>query len=95
MLGWRGTDTLWLRPKGSLMIDEKEWQTRKERIDKKLKAFNPSWQIIKYSDGLVTKDLHLYAVEEFPTANGPADYVLFVKGKLLGIIEAKKVGVNP
>jgi hypothetical protein len=37
-------------PKGSLMIDEKEWQTRKERIDKKLKAFNPSWQIIKYSD---------------------------------------------
>ena len=32
---------------------------------------------------------------EFPTANGPADYALFVKGKLLGILEAKKVTVGP
>jgi type I restriction enzyme R subunit len=39
--------------------------------------------------------LHCVAVEEFPTANGPADYALFVKGVLLGIIEAKKVTVNP
>ena len=38
------------------MIDEKEWQTRKERIDKKLKSLNPSWKIIKYSDGLDTKE---------------------------------------
>ncbi len=30
-----------------------------------------------------------------PTATGPADYALFVGGKLLGIIEAKKVAVNP
>ena len=35
------------------------------------------------------------AVEELPTANGPADYALFVKGQLLGIVEAKKVTVNP
>ena len=39
--------------------------------------------------------LTCHAVEEFPTANGPADYALFVKGRLLGIIEAKKVTVNP
>jgi type I restriction enzyme, R subunit len=59
---------------------EYEWQTRKERIDKKLKALSPAWKIIKYSDELDIKDLHRYAVEEFPTANGPADYALFVKG---------------
>ena len=34
-------------------------------------------------------------MEELPTANGSADYALFVKGKLLGIIEAKKVSVGP
>ena len=36
-----------------------------------------------------------HAVEEYPTDNGPADYALFVKGKLFGIIEAKKVTVAP
>jgi type I restriction enzyme R subunit len=36
-----------------------------------------------------------HAVEEFPTANGPADYALFANGAFLGIIEAKKVSVNP
>ena len=76
-------------------MTEYEWQTRKERIDKKLKSLNPPWKIIKYSDRLDTKGLHRCAVEEFPTANGPADYALFVKGRLLGIIEAKKVGVGP
>ncbi len=38
---------------------------------------------------------HRIAVEELPTANGPADYGLFVGGQLLGIVEAKKVAVNP
>ena len=41
------------------------------------------------------KALDRTAVEELPTGNGPADYALFVDGKLLGIIEAKKVAVNP
>lgn len=77
------------------MINEPEWKTRKERIDKKLKALNPPWSIIKYSDQIKTEALDRCAVEEYPTANGPADYVLFVKGKLLGIIEAKKVTVDP
>jgi type I restriction enzyme, R subunit len=74
---------------------ESEWRTRKERIDKKLKALTPPWKIIKYSDRLKTTDLDKCAIEEFPTANGPADYALFVRGNLLGIIEAKKVAVGP
>lgn len=32
---------------------------------------------------------------EFSTDSGPADYALFVDGRWLGIIEAKKVGTNP
>ena len=36
-----------------------------------------------------------HAVREYPTANGPADYVLFVGGRLLGVVEAKKIAVDP
>ena len=77
------------------MVEELEWQTRRDRINKKLKTLTPAWKIIKHRDGLNTSTLDHHAVEEYPTANGPADYALFVKGKLLGIIEAKKVSVSP
>src|SRR5258705_278321 len=76
-------------------MNEAEWQTRKQRIDTRLRALQPAWNIIRYRDGLELSTLSCVAVEEFPTANGPADYGLFVKGILLGIIEAKKVTVNP
>jgi len=77
------------------MIEELEWQTRRDRINKKLRALSPAWNIIRYSEGLDTAALSCHAVEEYPTANGPADYALFVQGRLLGIIEAKKFGVGP
>ncbi len=35
------------------------------------------------------------AIEEFPTDNGPADYALCVDGRLLGVIEAKKLTIGP
>jgi len=76
-------------------MSEAEWQTRKQRIDARLRSLQPAWKIIRYKEGLDLKSLDGVAVEELPTANGPADYALFVKGKLLGIIEAKKVAVNP
>ncbi len=77
------------------MTEELEWQTRRDRINKKLNALKPVWKIIKHREHLDTSTLDHHAVEEYPTANGPADYALFVKGKLLGIIEAKKVTVSP
>ena len=70
-------------------MQESEWQTRKTRIDRQLTALHPAWEIIPYSTGLNTSALSCHAVEEYPTANGPADYALFVNGKLLGILEAK------
>ena len=77
------------------MFDELEWKTRKERVDKKLRFLTPPWSIIRHRTNLNTASLNCHAVEEYPTANGPADYALFVKGKLLGIVEAKKVAVGP
>ena len=77
------------------MTDELEWQTRRDRINKKLLALKPAWNIIKFREGLDAFALDCHAVEEYPTGNGPADYALFVKGKLLGIIEAKRVKVGP
>lgn len=35
------------------------------------------------------------AVEEHPTTTGPADYVLFYKGKALACVEGKKISIGP
>ncbi|MCB0509390.1 MAG: DEAD/DEAH box helicase family protein, partial [Bacteroidetes bacterium] len=77
------------------MPSELEWKTRKERIDKKLKAMSPAWKIIPYSEGMDFSSLERHAVTEIPTETGPADYGLIVNGQLLGILEAKKVSVSP
>ncbi|MEG3955872.1 type I restriction-modification enzyme R subunit C-terminal domain-containing protein [Microcoleus sp. herbarium2] len=74
------------------MSQESESKTRKQRINTKLNSLN--WQIVKYRNGLDTSALQCHAVEEYPTANGPADYALFVKGRLLAVVEAKKVAVG-
>lgn len=73
-------------------MSESEKQTRKKRIDNQLKKLG--WEIMPYENGLNTSTLIKHAVEEYPTENGPADYALFVHGKLLGIIEAKKYGIG-
>src|SRR5947208_1723537 len=75
------------------MLTEAEWLTRKSRIDTRLKQ--NGWKIARFSPELSLNALDKIAVEELPTANGPADYGLFVAGKLLGIVEAKKVTVSP
>ena len=74
-------------------MHEAEWQTRKQRIDKLLKQ--RGWKVLPFSKNLDLKKLDKCAVEELPTGNGPADYALFLSGRCLGIIEAKKVAVNP
>ncbi len=76
-------------------MQELEWQTRKKRIDSKLTALDPPWTIVKYKEGMDISVLGRHAVEEFPTASGPADYALVVGGRLVGFIEAKKVAVAP
>ncbi|MGH9903623.1 MAG: DEAD/DEAH box helicase family protein, partial [Pyrinomonadaceae bacterium] len=72
---------------------ESESQTRARRIDPKLRA--SGWGIAPYEEA---KPLGWYAdtgIEEFPTSTGPADYGLCVDGRLLGIVEAKKLTLGP
>jgi type I restriction enzyme R subunit len=61
----------------------------RELIDAKLTA--SGWIVQAY------RDMHLgagpgLAVAEFPGAHGPADYLLYVDGKAIGVVEAKPVG---
>lgn len=75
-------------------MTESEHITRKKRIDEKLKSSILNWILVKYDPSLVSSKLIRHAVEEYPTSTGPADYALFVEGKLLGVIEAKKLAIG-
>jgi len=75
-------------------MTESEKTTRKKRIDSKLKSSLLNWEVVPWSNSLDTNSLAAHAVEEYPTKTGPADYALFVNGKLLGIIEAKRLSVG-
>ena len=75
------------------MTEESERVTRKKRIDPLLK--DAGWRIELYRTGMDLTRYNQYALEEFPTENGPADYALCVDGKILAVIEAKKVSLGP
>jgi type I restriction enzyme R subunit len=75
-------------------MTESEAITRKRRIDAKLGSALLNWEIIHHNKVQDTSLLDHHAVEEYPTKTGPADYALFVGGRLLGIIEAKKIAVG-
>ena len=70
-----------------------EWLTRKRLIDPKLKA--AGWRIVPFVPGMSLSAHDRCAIEEFETTNGPADYALCVEGKILGIVEAKKLTLGP
>jgi type I restriction enzyme R subunit len=73
--------------------DESEYRTRRNRIDPLLKA--QGWSIVPFNPAAPPPHYTNHAVTEFETANGPADYALFVAGQPLGIVEAKKVSLGP
>src|SRR5438105_1161395 len=70
-----------------------EWRTRKLRIDGRLKA--AGWEVRPWREGLSLAGLGPTALEEYPTANGPADYALAHRGRVIGVVEAKRAGVAP
>ena len=57
---------------------ESEAQTRRNRIDDCLKQ--AGWHILPWSRGIDITSLRHHALQEYPTANGPADYALVVDG---------------
>jgi len=71
---------------------ESERRTRQQRIDPRLR---PAWKIVPFDSHRPLTGYHHEAVNEYPTQNGPADYALIVNGKILGIVEGKKVTLGP
>lgn len=68
---------------------EPEWLTRKKRIDPQLDA--AGWPRLAGAQD------HGGAgrTEEEETANGPADYALWLDNRIVGVVEAKKLTVGP
>ena len=75
------------------MISESEWLTRKKRIDARLTALG--WKIIRHSEGIYLSSLDNVAVEELPTASGPADYALFGLRQITGDYRSQEGNGEP
>ena len=70
-----------------------EWLTRKRLIDGKLNA--AGWRVFPFDSAKPLTRLDRCAIEEYPTATGPADYALCLRGQIVGIVEAKKLTLGP
>ena len=53
------------------------------------------WDVVPYYSSKPLDAFNHCAIEEYPTENSPADYALCVDGRILGIVEAKKVTLGP
>jgi type I restriction enzyme R subunit len=72
---------------------ESEWQTRKKRIDTRLRALG--WKVTPFDPARPLTSFPQNAITEYPTDNGPADYALSLGSALLGIVEAKRLSLGP
>jgi type I restriction enzyme R subunit len=73
--------------------EEPEALTRRRRVDPRLMA--AGWRVVKFDERAPLQQLDRYAIAEYPTETGPADYALCVGGRILGIVEAKKLTLGP
>ncbi len=68
-----------------------EHQTRRDLIDKALTK--AGWSpIVNYGKAEVHEN---EVVREYPTDNGPADYILFNEGVAVAVVESKRLGLGP
>jgi hypothetical protein len=63
----------------------------RRKIDEQLTACG--WAVQDREDANLNADLGV-AVGEFPLSSGLADYMLFVEGRPIGVVEAKKAGTT-
>src|SRR6516165_7490853 len=70
-----------------------EWLTRKKLIDSMLKA--AGWKVVPFAREKALASQNNCAIEEYPTSAGPADYALCADGRIIGIVEAKKLTLGP
>jgi type I restriction enzyme R subunit len=69
-----------------------ERETRKKLIDPHLQK--AGWIVLPFREQAEIAKYTRHAIEEYPTTNGPADYVLVSKGEIVAVVEAKKVEVG-
>ena len=62
---------------------EREWRTRKARIDPRLASLG--WKLARFDAAEAMRAAEPRAIEEYDTANGPADYALTLDGRVAGI----------
>src|SRR5262249_35364236 len=70
-----------------------ERATRKQFIDKLLASCG--WRVTPFVQDAALAKYDRCALEEYPTSNGPADYALVLGGKIVGVVEAKKLTIGP
>ncbi len=70
-----------------------EWLIRRKLVDPRLVA--SGWKVVPFDASRPLSSLDRCAVVEYPTDKGPADYALCVGGRILGIVEAKKLSLGP
>lgn len=70
---------------------EQEWLTRRRRIDPRLES--AGWHVAP-STRFAGGPSPPCALTEFPTENGPADYALWSRGRVIGVVEGKRVGLG-
>jgi type I restriction enzyme, R subunit len=70
-----------------------EYLTRKQIIDSKLRT--AGWRVAPFQAERPLSAYDRCAIEEFPAESGPADYALCVDGKILGVVEAKRLSLGP
>ena len=70
-----------------------ERETRKLLIDPRLRA--DGWRVVPYARWLAGDRTAADAVEEHPTDSGPGDYLLYLDGRPVADVEAKKPEVGP
>ena len=66
-------------------------QEARQQIDQMLEAAGWKVQSHRQMNRLAATGV---AVCEFPTASGPVDYLLFARGKPIGVVEAKRAGTT-
>ncbi len=72
---------------------ELEWQTRQRRVDPLIES--AGWKVARFDPDRRLSDCTGQAIKEYPTEAGPADYALVSAGRILGVVEAKKLSLGP
>lgn len=70
---------------------ENEAETRRRRVEKALRS--AGW--LPIADYVRCRSYEFGAVREYETDNGPADYVLFMGGVAVAVVESKRLELGP